>query len=158
MNKQIDRIAFEYWSGLGSSDDLEAWAEAELCKSNPHPDACELFSLSRHDAVKYSLKIAKESRGFDPVSELGETWAKELLHLYGAKLLNGEITPNVFCTLVNTYDANFMDFRKLDERTFEYPKWLGDLWSNCDWCDESWSLSNSPHLASEVKKVLRNET
>lgn len=30
---------------------------------------------------------------------------------------------------------------------------MGDLWNNCDWCDDSWTHENSPSLVEEVRKV-----
>ncbi len=155
MKKQIDKIAFEYWSNFGSKQDLEDWAEIELRKDNPHPDACELLSLNPLDAEKYSLKLAHELLGFHPVSELGEKYAKELLVVCGEKLLKGEISPSRFCRLVTTYDLSFLGMHRLENGDLEYPEWLGDLWNSCDCCDESSSLSNSPHLVAEVKKVIR---
>ncbi len=158
MTKQLDRIAFEYWAGVGSKTDLEAWAEDELRKEEPHPDACEMFNLSEEEAEKQSLRLAADILKFHPISEKGEKWAKDLLNRYCEKLLNEEIAPFEFCRLVQLFDANFLGMRTLENGSPEYPEWLGDLWNNCDWCDESWNLSNSPHLAEEAKKVMRNET
>jgi hypothetical protein len=158
MNKQIDRIAFEFWSGIGSKSDLEDWAEEQLRKDDPHPDACELFNLSDEDAEKESIRLAKEIAGFSPTSEQGEKWAQELLSEYCQKLLDEEITPLQFCNLVNQFDGGFLGARDIGEGLAYYPEWLGDLWNNCDWCDESWDLANSPHLAEEAKKVMINET
>jgi len=49
----------------------------------------------------------------------------------------------------------FLGIRETSKYELEYPLWLGDLWNACDWCDESWSLSNSPHLKEEADKVIR---
>ena len=158
MIKQLDRIAFEYWAGVGSKLDLEAWAESELRKDVPHADACEMFNLSEEEAEKNSIRLAAEVLNFEPVSEKGEKWAKVLLKQYCKKLLSEEITPFEFCRLVQVFDANFLGLRTLENGSLEYPAWLGDLWNNCDWCDETWSLSNSTHLEAEARKVLENET
>lgn len=152
--KKIDRIAFEFWSGIGSKSDLEDWAEEELRKDEPHPDACELFNLSYDDAEKESIRLAKEITGFSPTSELSEKWAQELLSIYCKKLLSEEITPFQFCSLVNQFDGGFLGARDIGEGLAYYPEWLGKLWNNCDWCDESWTLSSSPHLAEEARKVI----
>ena len=158
MSKSLDRIAFEYWAGIGSKADLESWAETELRKEEPYPDACEMFNLSDDEAKKQSLRLAEEIIKFKPVSEKGEKWAKELLRQYCEKLLNEEIAPFEFCRLVQLFDASFLGMRTLDDGSLEYPDWLGDLWNNCDWCDETWNCSNSPHLIKEARKVLRGET
>lgn len=52
MTKEIDRIAFEFWSGIGSRSELEDWAVNQLRNDDSHPDACELFNLSNDDAEK----------------------------------------------------------------------------------------------------------
>lgn len=82
MLKSISRISFELWAGVGSVSELEIWAEQELCKDSPHPDACELFNLSLYEAESQSLRLAFELEGFQPVSEQGEIWAKEILNHY----------------------------------------------------------------------------
>ena len=155
MTKQIDKIAFEFWAGVGSKSDLEDWAEDQLRKNDPHPDACELFNLSDEEAEKKSISLATEITGFNPTSEQSEEWAKELLAEHCSKLLNEEITPAQFCNLVNQFDGGFLGARDIGEGLAYYPEWLGQLWNNCDWCDESWSISNSPHLVEEAKKVLK---
>ncbi len=157
MTKQIDKIAFEFWAGVGCKSDLEDWAEDQLKKDSPHPDACELFNLSNDEAKEKSIWLANEILGFSPTSELGEKWAKELLTLYCKKLLNEEVKPIEFCNLVNQFDGGFLNARDIGEGLAYYPEWLGELWNCCDWCDESWLLSNSPHLAEEAKKV-QNQT
>lgn len=154
MVKSLDKIAFELWAGSGEVKDLEDWAESELRKDNPHPDACELFNLSRHDAAEHALRLAKEILGFTPVSEKGEEWAIELLSQNCARLVAGEISPMKFCSLVQLFDANFIGMRTLEDGSLEYPEWLGDLWNHCDWCEDSWSQSNSPHLVAEARKIM----
>lgn len=158
MVKQLDKIAFEFWAGAGIKSDLEDWAVSELRKDEPHPDACELFGLTDDGAEKESIRLAEEILDFKPVSEKGAEWAKEMLVEYCEKLLKEEITPVKFCGLVQLFDANFLGIRTLEDGSLEYPAWLGDLWNNCDWCDESWSLENSPQLVKEAKKVMNNET
>ena len=91
MSKKIDRIAFELWAGIGSIRDLDAWAESELRSGDPHPDAHQLFNLGYEEAERQALRLADEIRGFSPLSEQSEAWARELLYSYCKKLLAGEI-------------------------------------------------------------------
>lgn len=158
MNKQIDRIAFEFWSGIGSKSDLEDWAEEQLRKDDPHPDVYELFNLSDVDAEKESVRLAIEIADFSPTSEQSEKWAKEILVEHCQKLLKEEITPLQFCNLVNQFESCFLGARDVGDGLAYYPEWLGDLCNCCDWCDKSWDLSNSSHLAEEAKKIMKNET
>ena len=115
--------------------------------------------LTQREAEKQSIRLAEEILGFKPISERGEKWSKELLTDYCEKLLSEEITPFQFCNLIQLFDSGFLGLRTVEDGFVYCPEWLGDLWNNCDWCDESWSLSNSPHLAGEANKVLKkNET
>jgi len=154
MIKNINRIAFEFWAGVGSVSDLDDWAEDQLRNENSHPDACELFNLSYEKAEKESIRLACQINNFKVTSEASEEWAKSLLLEYSKKLLNEEIKPIFFCNLVNMFDGAFLGVRDIGEGLAYYPEWLGDLWNCCDWCDESWSLVNSSHLADEVKKYI----
>ena len=142
--KGLDRIALEYWASVGSKGDLEAWAVNELGKERPHPDACELFNLSDVEAGQHAIRLAEEILNFKPESEKGEEWAKVLLVLHGYRLVDEDIKPDDFCSLVRLFDGSFQGC----------PEWLGDLWNCCDWCDDTWSLSDSPHLVNEVKRVI----
>ncbi len=158
MNKSIDRIAFEFWAGIGSNIDLENWAESELLKDDPHPDACLLFGLPAEKAKEYALKLAEQITGFSPISEQGEIWSKELLASYCGELLIGKITPYRFCSLIQQFDYSFLGLHEEEEGKIYYPEWLGDLWNQCDWCEESWELSDFPRLAAEAEKVLKSLT
>ena len=157
--KSLNRIAMEYWCRVGDPKELDKWAENQL-KNNekPHPDVCELFNKTKEELEELILKIAEEQNGFVPVSEAGEKEAVDILIEISEKLIKKEITPNKFCYVVSLFDANFLGLRKTDENTLEYPNWLGDLWNNCDWCDESWTNSNSPHLIEEVNKMLKENS
>jgi hypothetical protein len=158
--KTLRRIAMEFWSGLGDAAAADSWAEDQLRNNlDPHPDVHELlFKKSRKEITVLLLRIAHDYEGFLPVSQEGEKEAIEILNGACDKFLREEITPSQFCRVVSTFDAGFLDFTKLDERTFEYPAWLGNLWNACDWCDESWTNANSPHLLAEAKRVLANNT
>lgn len=153
--KNVKRITMEFWCGVGNLKESDAWADSELLNNpDPHLDTCEIFNKSEEEVENILLNIVKDKYDFEPVSEEGEEIAIEILNDLSELLLNEEITPRKFCLVVSRLEANFIDFRRIDERTFEYPPWLGDLWNQCDWCDESWTNSNSPHLISEVNKML----
>jgi hypothetical protein len=154
MNKNIDEIAFKFWCDMGEVSELESWAAFELKKDEPHVDAGYLFHLNKHRAKDASLRLAQELMGFEPISEKGELLAIAVLKEQSKLLLDGKITPLSFCKLVQLFDRNFLGLRVLENGSLEYPLWLGDLWNCCDWCDESWAISNSPTLADEAKKVL----
>ena len=155
MTKGIDRLAFEYWAGVGSKGDLEAWAIAEPEKDKPHPEVCELFFLSKYEDIK-NATLSLE--GFAPVSERGEEWTKELLLVQCRKLLKEDIAPSEFCEMVKLFDGSFLDLRPPEGGYVYCPTWLGGVWDACDWCDDSWTLSNAPHLKEAASKILDWET
>ena len=146
----------EFWSGIGDATAAEEWAADQLLNNpSPHQDVHELlFKQSMGEIEQLLLRIARDQEGFEPISELGEKEAIDILVGACEKLISEEITPSHFCHIVRTYDGNYGDFKKIDAHTFEYPKWLGDLWNSCDWCDESWTNSNAPHLVAEAKNIL----
>jgi hypothetical protein len=87
----------------------------------------ELISLipNANDNTPHELKIAREIK----------------------RLLNRVIPPFQFCKIVNSLDASLSDSGR-------YPKWLGELWNACDWCDESWTLENQKHLKDTAERLL----
>ena len=154
MVKSIERIAFEFWSGIGRVSDLEAWAESDLKSDCPHADSYELFGLSRESAEWYSLRLAKDRSGFTPVSEAGERVAFEVLRDQCRALLSGETDPMQFCSLVQRVEAAFLGREPGSDGTIHSPDWLDALWHCCDWCDESWTIDRAPHLAEQARRLL----
>jgi hypothetical protein len=58
-----------------------------------------------------------------------------------------ELTPMQFCKRIQEIEAQVLDHR------MRYPLWLGEAWDACDWCDESWTVENSPWLIDIAKKI-----
>lgn len=65
-------------------------------------------------------------------------------------LLDGEITPSTFCSFFNSMESALVVESELSAGDVDF---LGDLYNACDWCDGSWTLENSPHLAGEAARV-----
>lgn len=65
-------------------------------------------------------------------------------------LLDGETTPYSFCRFFNSMEVQLITDSEFapDDVAF-----LGDLYNCCDWCDDTWTLENSPHLAEEGARV-----
>lgn len=66
-------------------------------------------------------------------------------------LISGQISPVAFCTFFNYFES-FFSF-SVETGQYDPPYW-GDLWNCCDWCDDSWTPENSPHLIDEAKRVV----
>ena len=66
--------------------------------------------------------------------------------------LDNQILPLSICNLIMDIEVAFLSAsRGLPENIADYPEWLGSLWNACDWCDESWTFENSPHLETEIQ-------
>ena len=68
------------------------------------------------------------------------------------RLLRDEIIPYDFCKFMNEMEANLL---------FNYDHFVpdfGDLYNCCDWCDHSWTRSNSQFLYDEATKLIAAKT
>lgn len=69
----------------------------------------------------------------------------------------GEIRPFELCRIFNNIEIGFMGAaRNLPVNIAYYPTWMGNLYNACDWCDETWTLEDNPHLLIEVEKQIQN--
>lgn len=100
------------------------------------------------------LSIAVEP-DFSPQSLSAEILAAKYLINLIKRYLNDEITPMDICRVINNIDRGFMDApRDLPDNVVYYPCWLGNLYSSCDWCDETWTNSSAPHLKQDLENQL----
>ena len=154
--KTLERLIMDYWCGFGNSHELDEWVKNELrVNPNPHHDTYGLFNTTPESTERLLLKIAEDKNDFTPISEKGEMIAIQMLIEFSEQLLQEKIKPYEFCRVVSVFDANFIGLREISENVLEYPIWLGDLWNQCDWCDESWTNTSTPHLIiEEVKRML----
>ncbi|WP_027167252.1 hypothetical protein [Mesorhizobium sp. WSM3224] len=44
------------------------------------------------------------------------------------------------------------------EGRYEFPHWLGDLYSACDWTDEHTTREQAPHLRDAIQRILADNT
>ncbi len=123
-----------------------------------HPLIWELYPQPKSELITgLLLTIAYEVNGFKPASVAGEALATEALK----KALNAFVTQAMsvqsFCLLVNRLDLAFntelAGIPRPTSTSADGQWWLGDLWNCCDWCDESWTHADSPHLHEEAARV-----
>jgi len=68
---------------------------------------------------------------------------------------NGNLSPLKLCTIFNNLESGFLDApRGLKNNIAYYPEWIGDLYDACDWCDETWTIENSPHLIDAIQHQI----
>ena len=67
-----------------------------------------------------------------------------------ALLLDGKITPVVFCRFFNSMEIDLITDHSFSSDDLGF---LGDLYNACDYCDDRWTLQNTPYLAEECTRV-----
>lgn len=81
--------------------------------------------------------------------------AEYLLHSLEDYLAQ-KIVPLQICTLIQKIESAMIEVGQLSpENIIYYPSWLGDLWNQCDWCDESWRFETHPHLAAVIETQIQ---
>lgn len=65
------------------------------------------------------------------------------------------ISPLQLCKLFSDIESEFLDApRNLPQGIAYYPEWLDNMYDACDWCDETWSVENTPHLMTAVQQQI----
>jgi len=150
-------ILVECWYDRTDRDSVIQWAEA-FVKSHDHvpTEVFEIFDAQEHhfEDILFKLSIAEEP-DFSPQSLSAEILAAKYLINLIKRYLNDEITPLDICRVINNIDCGFMNApRDLPNNVAYYPCWLGNLYSSCDWCDETWTNSSAPHLKQDLENQL----
>ncbi|MCG3857735.1 hypothetical protein [Psychrobacter sp. Ps2] len=116
----------------------------------------EIFCSPKYyfEDILFRLSIEAELN-FSPQSLSAEILVAKYLINVIKRYLNDEITPLDICRVISNIDCGFMDAqRDLPDNISYYPCWLGNLYSSCDWCDETWTNSNAPHLKQDLENQL----
>lgn len=163
--EQLNRLAVEFWCGVGNLSELSAWADiANSEMGEVHPDVWDIYaSPTAEQATRLLLKVAKDVNGFSPESLSAEPFAINALRKALTLFLSKEFSVQELCKLVDSLDTVFAI--RLPKETGIYDQsprtslmvnfpWLGNLWNSCDWCDESWTFDNSQPLVAEAQRVL----
>jgi len=102
----------------------------------------EIASLSKRDEeeIDEAGKLLKQliEKHFPDFEEQKELMAIEILNVKCQQLLEGNLKPYEVCRLIAPI-----------EQEFNFPKWLGNLYNVCDWCEPN-TVPND-FLISEVK-------
>lgn len=68
---------------------------------------------------------------------------------------NRNLSPFKLCKIFNNLENGFLDApRELKNNIAYYPEWIGNLYDACDWCDETWTIENSPHLMNAIQHQI----
>lgn len=142
----IKYFYFKYWLGILDKKQFLDWINPLL--KNTKEDLQEIYphiNFSKNN-IENSIKniVQMLYPNFEIHSNEGQNIAKLITIEYSRKYLDKKIMPFEFCKLINQLDANFL----------EQSDWLGNLWNECDYCDETWTHLNSETLNLEVKNNL----
>ncbi|ERL56747.1 hypothetical protein [Psychrobacter aquaticus] len=155
--KTHQEVLVECWFDKTDVESIRQWACVFIEKNNNIPQ--EVFELldakkDHFEDILFRLSAAAEP-DFSPQSLSAEILAAKYLINLIKKYLNDEITPMDICKVINNIDCGFMNApRDLPGNVSYYPCWLGNLYSSCDWCDETWTNSNAPHLKQDIENQL----
>ncbi|MCX2746149.1 hypothetical protein OO013_19880 [Mangrovivirga sp. M17] len=150
--KELESLKYFYfkiWLDIFNPIEFKQWINTFLQKENLPKHIFPLVNLNDgHEITTIHNLVDEFYPDFNPLSKEGELFAIKILLEESNKYLNREITPLEFCKLFFHLEANFNGLLE------EYPEWLGDLFEECDYCDESWNFNNRPDLATEIERNI----
>ncbi|MGP4863699.1 hypothetical protein ACTXGK_05835 [Psychrobacter sp. T6-5] len=155
--KTAQEILVECWYDKTDIESITQWADT-FVKNNDHipEEVFEIFYAPKYhfEDILFRLSIAVEP-DFSPQSLSADILAAKYLINSIKKYLSDEMTPIDICRVIRKIDCGFMNApRDLLNNVAYYPYWLGNLYSGCDWCDETWTNSNAPHLKQDLENQL----
>ena len=155
--KTAQEILVECWYDKTDTELITQWADTFVKNNDYIPEEVfEIFYAPKYhfEDILFRLSTAVEP-DFSPQSLSAEILAAKYLINLIKRYLNDEITHMDICRVMNNIDRGFMDApRDLPDKVVYYPCWLGNLHSSCDWCDETWTNSNAPHLKQDLESQL----
>ena len=155
----LQELLVELWFLGVSQEKIDQWVIQYVEEVHPIIDE-EIFELldciTVGDSENLLLSLAqKKIPNFSETSEEIENLSAKLLLKNLQSYLKEEISPNVLCRMIVNMECTFLGApRSMPTGVAYYPEWLGDLWNACDWCEDSWTFENSPHLASKVEQQV----
>lgn len=156
---ELNRIAVEFWCGVGSMEELPVVADAANADlGEAHPDIWNCYTCSSEDdAAALTLKLAWELNRFVPASWEAVPYAqgalKRALDYFAAKKISVQFLCKLVQDLDVTYNVLLSPPPELSASAGSEEGWMGNLWNCCDWCDDSWSHDNFPALVEEAGRV-----
>lgn len=157
--QELNRIAVEFWCGVGDLGELPVVADlANDELGEAHPEIWDFYGdLSSKEAEALTLRLAWELNRFVPESYEGEPFARGALLRALENFLGKRMTVQALCELVVRLETAFTigltSMQKPENLPDMDPGWMGDLWNNCDWCDDSWTHEDFPSLVDEARRV-----
>lgn len=161
IREELNCLAMAFWCGAGNPDELARWADAVVLATDElHPLIWELYPLPAPELVEgLLLTMAADLNGFRPASVEAEPVAAEVLRRSLNAFTARDISVQALCRLVDRLDILFnvemASVPRPQRLVADGQGWLGDLYSCCDWCDDSWTHETSAHLHDEAVRLSR---
>lgn len=147
----------EYWYDNLDLEAVNEWAYSYIKNNSNSPE--ELFELLdaneyEFEGILLKLAIAGDA-SFSRQSIAAELLAAQHLIKVASRYLDGSVTPMDICRVVGKIDDGFLGApRGLPDNVAYYPEWLGGLYHSCDWCNDTWTSSNAPHLKKDLEAQI----
>lgn len=161
IRADLNLLAMKFWCGVGSSEELSRWTDAAVMSTDElHPLIWDLYPQPSPElATALLLRMAEDVNGFQPISVGAEAIAEDILRQSLIAFVARDISVQALCRLADHLDSGFnlalADAPQPRSATTDSQWWQGDLYNCCDWCDDSWTHDNSPHLHAEAERLLR---
>ncbi|WP_265215835.1 hypothetical protein [Herbaspirillum lusitanum] len=133
---------------------------ANADQGEAHPDIWDFYTCTTaSEAASLTLKLAWKLNRFTPISWEALPYAQGALMRALDDFVARKLSVSILCKLVENLDTTFnIRLNRVPEpeslSKLKEP-WMGNLWNNCDWCDDSWSHENRPALVEEAQRVAR---
>lgn len=159
--EELNRIAVEFWCGVGVLEDLPIVADAanhELGEA--HAEIWDFYGCTSIErAAELTLRLARELNEFVPESWEALPYAQAALRRMLTEFVAQEVSVQVLCKLIEQLDSTFNIYLsgvpQPDHTQDRGEWWMGNLWNNCDWCDGSWTYESCPSLVAEAHRVSK---
>ena len=153
MLTELEKRLIERQLNMISDVDAVRWAVDALvddAQFASDPAIVELASLptAKPRQCESSLNllrkaVSRASPQFDTSSLQAETHARVTFRALCAKLVAGEVRPYDLCKVVTPI-----------EDLFDFPRWLGDFYNHCDWCEPQHTAADFPHLIDYAARYV----
>lgn len=150
-------ILVNIWYGDSTDISIREWVFDYIEQNENVPE--EIFEIFDADSTSQEALLMKivaiSDSEFDSQCVQAEVMAAKLLLKVASDYLVGNVKPSDVCAVINNIDCGFLGApRGLPDKIAYYPKWLGNLYHSCDWCDGGWTQSNAPHLKQDLQEQI----
>jgi hypothetical protein len=151
--KSPERLAVAFWLGIGSAEDVRAWAQARIEDGGDlPPEIYDALGATESNAEPLVWAFLR-GRGFVLESREGKRAAVEVLRDQCRLFLAGQLAAGDLCEVVRFLESNLRELPHVTESEALGAGWLFDLWNACDWIEET---GRTPELTRAATEFLND--